>query len=54
MRIPSKRTSRITVLVGFFVLAFAMYAAVEAGSDTLTTVLLALIVVLMIAGILAG
>ena len=54
MSIPSKRTIRIVVLVGFFVLAFAMYAAVEAGSDPVTAVLLALIVALMIAGIFAG
>lgn len=51
---PSKRTTRIVVLVGFFVLAFAMYLAVEAGSDSLTTVLLALIIACMVAAILAG
>ena len=54
MSIPSKRTVRIVVLAGFFVLAFAMYAAAESGSDPLTAVLLALIVALMIAGIYAG
>ncbi|MDQ3541623.1 MAG: hypothetical protein M3440_13150 [Chloroflexota bacterium] len=54
MSIPSKRTIRIVVLVGFFVLGFAMYVAAEAGSDPLTGILLALIVALMIAGILAG
>lgn|GEM_PF-4755127 len=51
---PSKRTIRVVVLIGIFVLAFGMYISTEAGSDSVTAALLALTIALMVAGILAG
>lgn len=51
---PSKGTIRIVVLVGFFVVAFALYGSAEAGSDPVTLVFMGLLVALMVVGILAG
>lgn len=54
MSAATRRNLRVAVLVGFFVLSFAMYVAAESGSDIATGVLLGLIVVLMGAGVLSG
>jgi hypothetical protein len=54
MRVPSARSRRYVVLVGFFLVAFLLYPAAEAGSAGLEMLLLGLLVVLMAIAIWTG
>jgi hypothetical protein len=50
----SPRTRRLTVLIGFFIAAFALYAAAESGQAALEVVFLGLMILLMLVAIITG
>ena len=54
MRGISIRSKRVALLLGLFLVSFALYFAAESGSQQIETALLGALAALMLAAIIAG